>query len=99
MQKFDVLEIGPDLYLVVQAEHLLDLSTVVLLPILPAGVLPALTQLTIDTRIEGELYRIRAHMPLTVEAHRVRHLTPVHHLSPDEGQKVMDGLYMIFWGL
>jgi len=99
MNKFDVLKIGTDLYLVVQAEHLLDLNTIVLLPILPADTLPALSQLTIDVRIEDDLYRIRAHMPLTVEAHRLRHLTPVHRLSPDEGQKVMDGLYTILWGL
>jgi len=99
MNKFDVLGIGTDLYLVVQAEHLLDLNTIVLLPILPADTLPALSQLTIDVRIEDDLYRIRAHMPLTVEAHRLRHLTPVHRLSPDEGQKVMDGLYTILWGL
>lgn len=99
MHKFDVLEIDGDLYLVAQAEHLLGLNTVVLLPILPADVLPALRQLTIDARIEGDLYRIRAHMPLTVDAHRLRHLTPVHRLSPDEGQEVMDGLYAILWGL
>jgi len=99
MNKFDVLKIGADLYLVVQAEHLLDLNTIVLLPILPADMLPALRQLTIDVRIEDDLYRIRAHMPLTVEAHRLRHLNPVHRLSPDEGQKVMDGLYTILWGL
>ncbi|MCQ0092417.1 CcdB family protein [Roseovarius sp. M141] len=99
MQKFDVLKIGGDLYLVVQAEHLLDLNTTVLLPILPADMLSTLRQLTIDVRIEGDLYRIRTHMPLTVDAHGLRHLTPVHRLSPDEGQKVMDGLYAILWGL
>lgn len=99
MHKFDVLKIGADLYLVVQAEHLSGLNTVVLLPILPVDVLPALSKLTIDIRIEGDLYRIRAHMPLTVDARRLRHLTPVHRLSPDEGQKVMDGLYTILWGL
>lgn len=32
MQKFDVFEIAGDLYLVVYAEHLLELNTVVLLP-------------------------------------------------------------------
>jgi hypothetical protein len=99
MQKFDVLKIGADLYLVAQAEHLLELNTVVLLPILPADALPALRNLTIDVRIKGDAYRIRAHMPLTVDAHRLRHLKPVHRLSPDEGQKVMDGLYTILWGL
>ncbi len=35
MQKFDLFKIGADLYLVVQAEHLLELNTVVLLPVLP----------------------------------------------------------------
>ena len=99
MRKFDVHRIGADLYLVVQAEHLLDLNTVVLLPILPADRLPALTQLTLDVRIEGDLHRVRAHMPLTVDAQRLRHLTPVHRLSPEDGQKVMDGLYAILWGL
>lgn len=99
MQKFDVFKIGTDLYLVVQAEHLLDLNTVVLLPILPARALPVLRKLTIDVQIAGDPYRIRAHMPLTVEAHRLRHLQPVYRLSPDEGQKVMDGLYTILWGL
>ncbi|MGR3570708.1 hypothetical protein [Brevirhabdus sp.] len=99
MRKFDVLRIGADLYLVVQAEHLLDLNSVVLLPVLPIEALPGLRQLTIDIRIAGDPYRIRAHMPLTVEAHRLRHLKPVHRLSPDEGQKVMDGLYTILWGL
>lgn len=99
MRKFDVFKIGVDLYLVVQAEHLLGLNTVILLPILPVDALPALTQLTIDIRIAGDPHRIRAHMPLTVDAHRLRHLTPVHRLSPDEGQKVMDGLYTILWGL
>ena len=98
MQKFDVLRIAGNLYLVVQAEHLLDLNTVVLLPVLPIDALPALKVLTIDVQIAGERYRIRAHMPLTVEARRMRHMTPVHRLSPDEGQKVMDGLYAILWG-
>ncbi|TGD41399.1 hypothetical protein EEB11_18645 [Pseudotabrizicola sediminis] len=99
MQKFDVFKIGNDLYLVVQAEHLLELNTIVLLPLLPIPGLPVLTRLTIDIDIEGETYRIRAHMPLTVAAHRLRHLKPVYRLSPDEGQKVMDGLYTILWGL
>lgn len=98
MLKFDVLKIAGDLYLVVQAEHLLELNTIVLLPILPADALPALRKLTIDVQIDGDLYRIRAHMPLTVEAHRLRHMTPVRRLSADEGQKVMDGLYTILWG-
>jgi hypothetical protein len=99
MQKFDVLKIGAELYLVVQAEHLLRMGTVVMLPILPGEALPAISKLTVDIQIENETYRIRAHMPLTVDAQRLRHLMPVHRLTPDEGQKVMDGLYAILWGL
>lgn len=99
MNKFDVFRINGALYLVVQAEHLLNLNSVVLLPVLPADDLPALRRLTVDVQINGEPYRIRAHMPLTVDAQRLRALTPVHRLSPDEGQKVMDGLYAILWGL
>lgn len=99
MHKFDVFRIGADLYLVVQAEHLLELNTTVLVPVLPADALPALSRLTVDVRIDGEPYRIRSHMPLTVDARRLRHQKPVHRLSPEEGQKVMDGLNTIFWGL
>lgn len=99
MQKFDVFRIGGDLYLVVQADHLLELNTVVLVPVLPSDALPALRKLTIDVQIEGDPYRIRAHMPLTVDAQRLRNLTPVHRLPPEEGQKVMDGLNTILWGL
>ncbi|SIO59922.1 CcdB protein [Rhodovulum sp. ES.010] len=99
MQKFDVFKIGADLYLVVQAQHLLDLNTVVLVPILPSDALPPLRPLTIDIQIEGDPYRIRAHMPLTVDAQLLRHLKPVHQLSPEEGQNVMDGLNTILWGL
>ncbi len=99
MQKFDVVKIGTELYLVVQAEHLLELNTVVLVPILPANALPALRKLTVDVQIEGGSWRIRAHMPLTVDAQRLRRQKPMHRLSPEEGQKVMDGLNTIFWGL
>ncbi len=99
MQRFDVFRIENALYLVVQAEHLLDLNTVILVPVLPVDALPGLTRLTSDIRIDGALYRVRAHMPLTVEARRVRKLKPVHRLSPDEGQKVMDGLNAVLWGL
>ena len=99
MQKFDVIRIGAELYLIAQAEHLLGLNTVILLPVLPADTLPVLSKLTVDVQIEGNPYRIRAHMPLTVDAGRLRHLKPVHRLSPDEGQKVMDGLSTILWGL
>ena len=59
MRKFDVLRIGADLYLVVQAEHLLELNSVVLLPVLPIEALPGLRKLTIDIRIAGDPYRIR----------------------------------------
>lgn len=99
MQKFDVFEISGALYLVVQAEHLLELNTVVLVPVLPSAALPPLKKLTIDVEINRAPHRIRAHMPLTVEAQRLRHLSPVGRLSADEGQKVMDGLYTILWGL
>ncbi len=99
MRTFDVFQIGTELYLVVQAEHLLELNTVVLVPVLPRTKLPALRKLTVDVSIDGAEYRIRTHMPLTVEAQRLRHITPVHRLSPDDGQRVMDGLYTILWGL
>lgn len=99
MQKFDIFEIAGDLYLVVQADHLLNLNTVVLLPVLPNDELPPLSKLTVDTKIASSAFRIRTHMPLTVEANRIRHLDPVHQLSAEEGQKVMDGLYAILWGL
>lgn len=99
MQKFDVFKIGADLYLVIQAAHLLDLNTVVLVPVLPSEALPAISRLTVDIRIEDKAFRVRAHMPLTVDARRLRHLAPVHRLSPDEGQKVMDGINTILWGL
>ncbi|WP_334062878.1 CcdB family protein [Limimaricola cinnabarinus] len=99
MQKFDVFKIGADFYAVVQAEHLLELNTVVLVPILPSGALPALSKLTVDIQIEDEPYRVRSHMPLTVEAQRMRHMKPVCRLSPAEGQKVMDGLNAVLWGL
>ncbi len=99
MQKFDLYRISGALYLVVQADHLLDLNTVVLVPVLPESALPALSRLTVDIEIEGRPHRVRAHMPLTVDAQRLRSLTPVHRLTPDEGQAVMDGLNAILWGL
>lgn len=98
MQKFDVYEINDDLYAVVQAQHLLDINSVILVPLLPQGDLPSLSKLTVDVRLKGSLYTIRAHMPLTVEARRLRRLTPVAQLSPEEGQNVMDALYAILWG-
>ena len=99
MRRFDVFKIGDTLYLVVQADHLLELNTVVLVPILPSAALPAVSKLTVDIRIEGDRYRVRTHMPLTVESRRLRRLKPVCRLSADEGQKVMAGLNTILWGL
>ena len=99
MQKFDIFDIAGELYLVVQAEHLLELNTVVLLPVLPIDSLPELSRLTVDIRINAGQFRIRTHMPLTVEARRLRYLQPVARLSATEGQKVMDGLNTILWGL
>ncbi|MHA7877102.1 CcdB family protein [Roseivivax sp.] len=99
MKTFDLFEISGALYLVVQAEHLLDLNSVIVLPVLPREAYPALRKLTVDISIDGAPYRIRTHMPLTIEAQRLRHLRPVHHLTPDEGQKVMDGMNAILWGL
>tara|TARA_R110002072_G_scaffold269027_1_gene428137 strand:- start:11580 stop:11879 length:300 start_codon:yes stop_codon:yes gene_type:complete len=99
MQKFDIFEIAGDLYVVVQADHLLELNTVVLVPVLPSDTLPALTKLTVDVTIAGSPFRVRIHMPLTVQADRLRHLDPVHQLSAEEGHRVMDGLYAILWGL
>ena len=99
MQKFAVFEIAGDLYLVVQADHLLELNTVVLVPVLPSDTLPTLTKLTVDVTIAGSSFRVRTHMPLTVQADRLRHLNPVHQLSAEEGHRVLDGLYAILWGL
>ena len=98
MQKFDVFDIGGELFLVVQADHLLELNTLILLPILPRENMPALRKLTVDIEIEGAPHRVRAHMPVTAEARRFRNLKPVHRLSQEEGQRVMDGLYTILWG-
>jgi len=98
MQKFDVFEIAGDLYLVVQADHLLELNMVVLVSVLPRDTLPALTKLTVDLTIAGSPFRAHTHMPLTVQANRLRHLDPVHQLSAEKGHRVMDGLYAILWG-
>ena len=99
MRKLDVFRIEGDLYLVVQADHLLVLNTVILVPVTPAEMFPAISKLTVDVQIEGRACHVRTHMPLTVSAARLRSLTPVCQLSPDEGQKVMDGLNTILWGL
>lgn len=99
MRKFDIFKIGADMYLVVQAEHLLALNSIILVPVLPADRLPALRKLTVDVEIDGKPHRIRAHMPLTVDAQILKQLKPVHRLSADEGQKVMDGLNAVLWGL
>lgn len=99
MQRFDVLEIGTDLFVVVQAAHLLELNSVVVVPVLPRDAYPALRKLTVDIQIDDTPYRIRAHMPLTIATDRLRHAKPAYQLSADEGQRVMDGLNTILWGL
>lgn len=98
MTKFDVVRLGKTLYVVVQAEHLLALNTVVLVPALPVDQAPALRSLTVDVEIDGSLLRIRAHMPLTVDGRSLSRSSPISRLSPDDGQKVMDALNTILWG-
>lgn len=99
MQKFDVFEIDRSYYVVVQAEHLLDINTVVVVPIRPLDQFPALTRLTIDIEMKGTTWRILSHMPLTLDARTLRNRRPACHLSAEEGQKVMDALNSILWGL
>lgn len=99
MHKFDVFNIDGALYAVVQAEHLLSINTVVVVPIRTLEVFPALSRLTCDVEIQGSVWRALSHMPLTLDARLVRNRVPVHRLSEDEGQKVMDGLYAALWGL
>ncbi|MEL6959394.1 MAG: CcdB family protein [Pseudomonadota bacterium] len=99
MKTFDVFEIGGGLYVVVQAEHLLAMNSVVVVPLLPREDFPSLRGMTVDVEINGLPYRIRAHMPLTIEARRVRHSNRVAQLSADEGERVLNGLYTILWGL
>lgn len=98
MRKFDVFRIGTDLYLVVQADHLLQLNSIILVPLLPADDLPPLSRLTVPVDIEGRAYRVQAHMPLTVSGTRLRGMAPVGRLTADDGQRVMDGLYTVLWG-
>lgn len=98
MQKFDIFRIDDGLYLVVQEDHLLELNTVVLVPLIPTGAVAGMTQLTVPVAVGEDTYRILCHMPLTVGARRLRMLRPVHHLSSEEGQAVMDGLNTILWG-
>lgn len=99
MQKFDVFEIDRALYAVVQAEHLLELNTLVVVPLQPVHVFPALSRLTFDVELGGVAWRVLCHMPLTLDARLVRGRTPLHRLSADEGQKMMDGLNTVLWGL
>jgi hypothetical protein len=99
MHKFDVFEIDRSLYAVVQAEHLLGINTVVVVPIRPADLFPAISRLTVDIEIGGAAWRTLCHMPLTLDARLLTGRTPVHRLSSDEGQKVMDGLNTVMWGL
>ena len=67
MTKFDVLAIGGAHFLLVQSEHLLDLPSTILVPVLPRDDDPGLRGLTVDISIKGRPYRIAAHMPVTVE--------------------------------
>lgn len=99
MKTFDVVRIGGDHFVIVQAEHLLSLGSVIVVPALPRDAFPALRRLTVDIEIDGTPFCIRAHMPITVEAARLRDAPVVYRLSPDEGQAVRDGLYAILWGL
>lgn len=99
MHKFDVFDIDRALYMVVQAEHLLEINTVVAVPIRQVDLFPALSRLTVDVAIQGITSRVLCHMPLTLDARLVKNRTPVHRLSPDDGQKVMDGLNAVLWGL
>ncbi len=98
MNKFDVVRLGDGLYVVVQAEHLLHLNTAVLVPALPSDQIPAFRGLTVDVEIDGQRWRVRAHMPLTVDARSINRSVAVSRLSPDDGQKIMEGLNMILWG-
>ena len=99
MKTFDVVSVRGDLYLIVQADHLLDLGSTIVVPVLSRDALPELRGLTVDVVIEDRPYRIRAHMPVTVETARLRNAPVIHRLTRDEGQQVMDGLYAILWGL
>ena len=99
MHKFDVFDIDSAFYAIVQAEHLLAINTVVVVPIRPVDLFPSLSRLTVDVDIQGTVWRVLSHMPLTLEARLVRNRTPVHRLTADEGQKVMDGLNAVLWGL
>jgi hypothetical protein len=99
MTKFDVLAIGGAYFMVVQTEHLLELPSTVLVPVLPRDDDPGLRGLTVDVSIDGRPYRVNAHMPVTVETRRLQQTKPVHRLSPEEGQRAMDGLYAVLWGL
>lgn len=99
MQKFDVFDIDRSFYAVVQAQHLLAINTIVVVPIRPADLFPALSRLTVDVELGGVIWRVLSHMPVTLDARLVRNRTPAHRLSADEGQKVMDGLNAALWGL
>ena len=98
MNKFNIVRVGGNLYVIVQAEHLLALNTIILVPALPKDQLPALRGLTTDIDIDGQAYRIRSHMPLTVDARSIQKSAVIGRLSSDEGQKIMDGLNAILWG-
>ena len=99
MNKLDVIQIGTDLYLIVQASHLLDLPSTVIVPVLPRLQLPGLRKLAVDIEIADHPYRINTHMPVTVDSARIRSAKVIHQISPKEGEMVMTGLYTILWGL
>lgn len=99
MHKFDVFEIDHAFYAVVQAEHLLAINTIVAVPIRQVDLFPALSRLTVDVEISGVVWRVLCHMPLTLDARLLRNRMPVHRLPANEGQKVMDGLNAVLWGL
>ncbi len=98
MPRFDVFEIDRSYYAVVQADHLLSINTIVVVPIRPAHLFPALSKLTVEIKIDGAPWRILSHMPLTIDARLLQNRLPAHRLSADEGQKVMDALNTLLWG-
>lgn len=99
MDRFDVFEIDRAFYAVVQTEHLLQLNTVVVVPLRPANLFPALGKVTIDVEIQGVALRVLSHMSLTLDTRPLQNRMPVHRLSPDEEQGAMNGLNAVLRGL
>jgi hypothetical protein len=66
---------------------------------LASHTLAYITKLTVDVEIAYAFYRMRTHMPLTVEALRIRHLNLARQLPAQEGHRVMDGLAGVLLGL